>query len=135
MVSRGPATDRMPDFDKLPPSVELWSYYGHREAAFCSTLRRLMDDVDPGALGRAMVGTRLHLLDDQLRPVPTGKAGRLYIGGPSVARGYLDGQRSPVLRFLPDPFGTEGRGVLFRTDDQAVRGEDGSMALIHPRDP
>jgi non-ribosomal peptide synthetase component F len=112
--------------------VELWSYYGHREAAFCSALRRLAGDDNGGALGRAMVGARLHLLDQQLRPVPPGEEGRIYIGGPSVARGYLDGDPSGSQRFLPDPFSTDGRGVLFRTGDLATRREDGSIALVRP---
>ena len=46
----------------------------------------------PGATGRAIPGYRACVVDDQLRPVPTGTVGRLAVKGPTGCR-YLDDPR------------------------------------------
>ncbi|MDG4763203.1 amino acid adenylation domain-containing protein [Solwaraspora sp. WMMD406] len=69
-------------------------------------------------IGPAIPGVDTYLLDDRLRPVPTGVAGELYFGGIQVARGYY---RQPALtsqRFLPNPFGPPGDRI-YRTGDLA----------------
>src|SRR5262249_16236474 len=40
-------------------------------------------------LGRPLAGSRLHVLDSRLRPVPVGVPGELCVGGVNVTRGYL----------------------------------------------
>ncbi len=49
-------------------------------------------DVRPGAIGRAVPGYEVAILDDALRPVPTGEVGRLAVRGPTGCR-YLDDPR------------------------------------------
>lgn len=49
-------------------------------------------DVRPGAIGRAVPGYEIAILDDALRPVPHGTVGRLAVRGPTGCR-YLDDPR------------------------------------------
>lgn len=83
------------------------------------------DRSGPPPVGRAWPGVRLLLLDDDLRRVPPGAVGELYVGGPELARGYLGDPAQTAQRFLPDPFGPPG-SRLYRTGDLA-RWADGGL--------
>ncbi|WP_262367413.1 amino acid adenylation domain-containing protein, partial [Microbispora tritici] len=91
---------------------------------------------DPGAertpLGRALPGSRVHLLDGDLRPVPLGAIGEVYLSGSGVTRGYHQRPGLTAERYLPLP-GSHGDddgdalpddahgegGRLYRTGDLA----------------
>ncbi|MEG0246359.1 MAG: thioesterase domain-containing protein, partial [Pseudomonas sp.] len=75
------------------------------------------------------VGQRtLHVLDQDLNPLPDGVAGELYIGGEGVARGYHQRAALSAERFVADPFGQGAR--LYRTGDRVRRRADGVIDFI-----
>ncbi|KOV96061.1 non-ribosomal peptide synthetase [Streptomyces sp. NRRL B-3648] len=81
-------------------------------------------------LGRPVPGTRALILDADLRPVPAGVPGELYLGGVRLARGY---HRRPDLtadRFVPDPFATEPGRRLYRTGDLTRHRPDGTIEFL-----
>lgn len=72
---------------------------------------------------------RIHILDNQLRPVPIGAVGELFLGGVQVGRGY---HRLPALtarRFVPDPFGPAG-SRLYATGDHGRWRSDGTIEFL-----
>ena len=59
------------------------------------------------SIGKPMSNARTYVLDSQLRPVPIGVSGELYLGGLCLARGY---HRNPALtadRFVASPLSGE----------------------------
>ncbi|MEU4352580.1 amino acid adenylation domain-containing protein [Streptomyces sp. NPDC023838] len=119
-----------------PRRTRLFNEYGPTEASVACTVYEATADVDPEGpvpIGRPIGNTRVHVLDDRMRPVPRGVAGELYIGGVGVAYGYLGQGGQTAERFVPDPFGGNG-GRLYRTGDSVVVRADGELVYLGRRD-
>ncbi|HEX8274758.1 MAG TPA: amino acid adenylation domain-containing protein [Longimicrobiaceae bacterium] len=115
--------------------VRLVNSYGPTEATVVATLTDVAapDAAAPTApvsIGRPVANARAYLLDGAMRPVPLGARGELYLGGAGVARGYLGRPDLTAERFLPDPFGMEPGGRLFRTGDLARFRRDGELEYL-----
>lgn len=71
-------------------------------------------------IGHAIANTQTYILDEQLRQVPAGTSGELYIGGAGLARGYRNRRDLTAQKFLANPFGNgNGTSRLYRTGDRA----------------
>ena len=79
-------------------------------------------------IGRPIGATTIHILDPDRQPVAPGAQGEIYIGGPSVARGYRHLPAMTEERFVVDPFGAPG-ARLYRTGDIGSWREDGQIAF------
>ncbi|HEX3129220.1 MAG TPA: amino acid adenylation domain-containing protein, partial [Thermoanaerobaculia bacterium] len=115
-------------FHEVLPGVELHNLYGPTEAAVDVTWWPCAPgSAEAGVpIGRPIANTRIHLLDPELRPVPVGEPGELYIGGIQVGRGYLNRPALTAERFVPDPFGAPG-ARLYKTGDLGRWQVDGTI--------
>ncbi|MFJ7159482.1 amino acid adenylation domain-containing protein [Streptomyces sp. NPDC101118] len=117
--------------DHCPDTVLVHSY-GPTETTFASHHQRFetAERELPGVfLGLAMDNTRIHVLDERLRPVPVGVPGEMYIAGSHVARGYVGRPGLTAERFVADPFGADG-GRMYRTGDLVHWTPDGELRFI-----
>lgn len=80
-------------------------------------------------VGRGMDSTRLHVLDEQLRPLPAGEVGDLYVAGDRLARGYYLRADVTAERFVADPFAGAGQR-MYRTGDQVRMRQDGLIEFV-----
>ncbi|MFD8815940.1 amino acid adenylation domain-containing protein, partial [Streptomyces sp. NPDC059627] len=105
-----------------------YNLYGPTEYTINTLGGGTLDSPTP-TVGKPIRGTRAHLLDAWLRPVPDGVPGELYIAGIGLARGYLDRPGLTAERFVADPFGAPGER-MYRTGDLVRRGPDGNLDFL-----
>ncbi|MFI7409661.1 amino acid adenylation domain-containing protein [Streptomyces sp. NPDC049627] len=112
-----------------PPGTLTINHYGPTE----TTIGAVTHVLDPGVpeappVGRPLPNVRVLVLDEDLRPVPDGEAGMLWMGGPQVTAGYLrrPAETARAYRLLA---ADAGAGPMYRTGDVAVRSADGTIRL------
>jgi len=79
-------------------------------------------------IGRPIANTRAYVLDEGGEPLAPGLVGELHIGGPGLARGYVNLPELTEQCFVADPFQPGER--LYRTGDRARLLEDGNIEFV-----
>ncbi|MEU9645346.1 non-ribosomal peptide synthetase, partial [Streptomyces sp. NPDC048188] len=121
--------ERLRDFCAAVPGRRLHNNYGPAET---HVVTGTVLPGDPGAwpvvapIGTPISNSQAYVLDGELRPVPAGVVGELYLAGAGVARGYHERPALTAERFVPDPF-TPGGGRMYRTGDLARWSSDGRL--------
>jgi amino acid adenylation domain-containing protein len=114
-------------------NTSLHNHYGPSETHVVTWLS-LPDEPDSWEtfppIGRPIDSTQMYVLDQSFNPVPIGVPGELYIGGVSLARGYLNQPGLTAEKFIPNPFATEAGARLYRTGDLARYRTDGDIDFL-----
>ena len=110
--------------------AELWNMYGPTETTIWSAALRVEPSDRQVVIGRPVANTEFYILDDNLRPVPVGVPGELYIGGDGLARGYFKRPALTAERFVPHPCARVAGGRLYRTGDLARYLADGNVEFL-----
>ncbi|HYH80774.1 MAG TPA: amino acid adenylation domain-containing protein [Longimicrobium sp.] len=104
--------------------------YGPTEVTVCASEGPFVPgDAEP-TLGAPFDNVRLYVLDEAMRPVAVGAPGELYVASPGLARGYRRDPAATAAAFVPDPFGGEAGGRLYRTGDRVRWTSDGRLRFV-----
>ncbi|WP_409055756.1 amino acid adenylation domain-containing protein [Streptomyces sp. SYP-A7185] len=110
------------------PDVAVRHLYGPTEATLCATWHLL----EPGTqaaptlpIGRPLPRRRTFVLDADLRPVPQGGTGELYVAGASLAQGYWSRPGATAERFVACPYAPGER--MYRTGDLVREAGNGEL--------
>ncbi|MCA0973316.1 amino acid adenylation domain-containing protein [Halomonas denitrificans] len=119
--------------------LRLFNAYGPTEGTVCATAHRYQPGDPSAKIGKPLTNVQVHVLDEQMAPVPVGAVGELYIGGAGVGRGYLHRDALTRERFVADPFaGASTHGEqgarLYRTGDMVRWLQDGSLIYLGRND-
>lgn len=112
--------------------ADLHNFYGPTEATIDVTAWRCTHG-NPGAsvpIGYPMPNTEVHVLDAAMQPCPAGVTGELYLGGPQLARGYINQPALTARTFVGSATGQR----LYRTGDLARRRRDGAIIFVGRHD-
>ena len=122
--------------DELP-GTQLINGYGPTENTTFTCCHAIPRDLPAGRsvpIGRAIRGTTVHIVDDQLREVADGDEGELITGGLGLALGYWNRPELTAERFIADPFSKNTSDRLYRTGDQVRRLPDGTLEFLGRKD-
>lgn len=95
------------------------NHYGPTETTIGSLCSEINNTLDRISIGTALPGYQAYILNKNLELVPLGIKGEIYIGGGSIARGYLGKPDLTAEKFIPFPFASEeSQGErLYKTGD------------------
>ncbi|WP_217602947.1 non-ribosomal peptide synthetase [Chitinophaga sp. GbtcB8] len=109
--------------------------YGPTETTVFATyypVKEITDDMVNVPVGLPVSGASVFILDNNLKPVPKGVIGEIFIGGAGVSRGYLGNPGLNGEKFVKDVL-TKG-DVLYRTGDLAKWNHHGVIEFIGRND-
>ncbi|MGW2420907.1 amino acid adenylation domain-containing protein [Streptomyces sp. NPDC001709] len=101
--------------------------YGPTESTLIVTTSDRRRPDRPPPIGHPLPGVEAYVLDADLWPVAPGTVGELYLGGPTVSRGYLGRPALTAELFGPHPFAKQPGSRLYRTGDLARVLPDGQL--------
>ncbi|WP_067670777.1 AMP-binding protein [Nocardia miyunensis] len=104
----------------------LYNFYGSTEVSWASIADPADLRIAPTTAGRPPLGTKIAVLDDDLRPVPIGATGRIFIGNHMLFDGYTDADPPSEADGMLD---TGDVGYLDASGRLFVAGRDDEMII------
>lgn len=124
------------EWRKLVGQYPRWlNTYGPTETTVTATIfDPIAAGYDPSQaeipIGYPLPSSQIYILDENLQPLPQGAIGEMYIGGPGLARGYLNLAENTASKFIANPLSDQPESRLYRTGDTARYLPDGSLEFI-----
>jgi amino acid adenylation domain-containing protein len=115
--------------------VEIYNEYGPTEATVGCMIHRYDVEKDLALsvpIGIPAANAGIYILDEHLRPVPTGVVGEMHIAGDGLARGYFNRPDLTAQKFLTteDPRQKGRTARLYKTGDLARWSASGRMEFL-----
>ncbi len=115
-------TSVIPDIHlKKAPNAMLYNIYGPSEYAIGAAFAKIYDptnkEITKITIGKPFPNTQVYILDENLKRTPTNTKGEIFIGGPGLARGYLNNSVLSEEKFIWVSFPDQDPMRLYRTGD------------------
>ena len=120
----------------LDRRLPLWNAYGPTETTiWCSAHRVTHEDAGAAGpptvtIGRPLQGYQWYILDENLKAVPVGSEGEIYVSGDGLARGYLNRPGLTACRFVANPYSDIPGSRMYRTGDIGRWTLDGTVEFL-----
>ena len=126
------------DIDRWYGRLRLFQAYGPTECCVMCVINEVLDQSSmPNELGRGIIGSFV-VLNEAERIAPSGIVGELCIGGPNLARGYLNDSEKTAAAFrddLPKALALENvTKRLYKTGDLVKMRPDGIIEYLGRKD-
>lgn len=103
----------------------IFNLYGPTEASIDVSFFEARPGMDKIPIGKPIANTKLYILDYQLKPMPIGVPGELYISGVGLTTGYLKNDELTKTKFFPNPY--VDNDIIYKTGDSAYWDEQGNI--------
>jgi amino acid adenylation domain-containing protein/thioester reductase-like protein len=123
--------DQLHRVPTTPLPFKIANLYGPTETTIVATcFSPVLGGVDNPPIGRPIANVKCYVLDENLQVCPVGVIGELYVGGKTLARGYLHRDELTAERFVPDPFSNDPEAPrMYRTGDMCRLLPDGNLVF------
>lgn len=106
-------------------NITVYNGYGPSETYY-STLTKMNDNYI--TIGKPIYNSQMYILDKNLKPVPVGVTGEIYISGECVGNGYLNNPDLTKKSFIPNPFLS---GItMYKSGDLGKYLDDGNIICL-----
>jgi len=114
---------------EMGESSKLINLYGSSEVSADVTYYEIGRGTEKNIpIGRPIANSQIYLLDGQMKPVPIGIEGEIYVGGEGLASGYLNRAELTEEKFVRNPYRAGER--LYRTGDLGRYRADGNIEYV-----
>ncbi len=131
------AGDRLKRYRNIGESFKFVNMYGPAENSPITTSGEVCDTSSEDAqrglfphIGLPIHKQSLYILDDDLRPLPIGVPGQLYISGAGLGQGYTNSADITAEVFVPDPFADTPGARMYATGDTVCFDEQHRLRFV-----
>ncbi len=114
------------DLHALSDDITIYNIYGPSEITVLSNVQNLEGESEI-TVGPPIKNTQIHILDKNMKRVPIGVIGEIYISGIQVGNGYIGKPELTSKVFFDNPF---GEGKIYKSGDIGRWTFDGKVQCL-----
>ncbi len=124
--------DKLSSLEKEGINYTVVNNYGPTEFTVVTTCYQLPEKnrINNPPIGKPISNAKIKIVNNQQVPVPIGVSGEIYIGGDSLARGYLNLNELTAEKFIDFPLGNDDKKRMYKSGDMGRWLADGNIEYM-----